>query len=89
MQHASPSASYAHSADRNWYSDADLTPEAVQNGCRDIAYQLVKNTEIDVSLHITQVIKHIKSPWRSNEIWPRPNDRSSFFVTHTQYAYGF
>uniref|UniRef100_A0A8C6Q5B1 alkaline phosphatase n=1 Tax=Nothobranchius furzeri TaxID=105023 RepID=A0A8C6Q5B1_NOTFU len=50
VQHASPSANYAHSADREWYSDADLTTEAVKNGCRDIAYQLVHNTEIDVIL---------------------------------------
>lgn len=49
VQHASPSASYAHSANRDWYSDSDLPSEAVQNGCRDIAYQLVYNTEIDVS----------------------------------------
>uniref|UniRef100_A0A4W6D7Y0 alkaline phosphatase n=1 Tax=Lates calcarifer TaxID=8187 RepID=A0A4W6D7Y0_LATCA len=50
VQHASPGASYAHSADRNWYSDSDLPSEAVQNGCRDIAYQLVHNTEINVIL---------------------------------------
>uniref|UniRef100_A0A673CRK8 alkaline phosphatase n=1 Tax=Sphaeramia orbicularis TaxID=375764 RepID=A0A673CRK8_9TELE len=50
VQHASPAASYAHSANRNWYADSDLPPEAVQDGCRDIAYQLVHNTEIDVIL---------------------------------------
>ncbi|XP_059197520.1 intestinal-type alkaline phosphatase-like [Centropristis striata] len=50
VQHASPSANYAHSANRHWYSDSDLTPEAIQNGCRDIAYQLVHNLEIDVIL---------------------------------------
>ncbi|XP_008300381.1 intestinal-type alkaline phosphatase-like [Stegastes partitus] len=50
VQHASPAANYAHSADRGWYADSDLTPEAVQNGCRDIAYQLVHNTQIDVIL---------------------------------------
>ncbi|GAA6219808.1 alkaline phosphatase-like [Lates japonicus] len=50
VQHASPGASYAHSADRSWYSDSDLPSEAVQNGCRDIAYQLVHNTEINVIL---------------------------------------
>uniref|UniRef100_A0A8C6WEV6 alkaline phosphatase n=1 Tax=Neogobius melanostomus TaxID=47308 RepID=A0A8C6WEV6_9GOBI len=50
VQHASPGASYAHSADRGWYSDADLTPEALQNDCRDISYQLVHNTEINVIL---------------------------------------
>lgn len=52
VQHASPGANYAHSADRGWYSDSDLTPEAVQNGCRDIAYQLIHNVEINVSLSI-------------------------------------
>ncbi|XP_076007441.1 intestinal-type alkaline phosphatase-like [Genypterus blacodes] len=50
VQHASPAANYAHSAKRGWYADSDLTSEAVQNGCRDIAYQLVHNTEIDVIL---------------------------------------
>lgn len=48
VQHASPAASYAHSADRDWYSDSDLTPEAVANGCRDIAHQLITNVEINV-----------------------------------------
>lgn len=52
VQHASPGASYAHSANRGWYADSDLSSEAVQNGCRDIAYQLVHNTEINVSLNI-------------------------------------
>ncbi|XP_019953907.1 intestinal-type alkaline phosphatase [Paralichthys olivaceus] len=50
VQHASPGANYAHTPDRGWYSDSDLTSEAVQNGCRDIAYQLIKNVEIDVIL---------------------------------------
>ncbi|XP_038147620.1 intestinal-type alkaline phosphatase [Cyprinodon tularosa] len=50
VQHASPAATYAHSADRSWYSDSDLTEEALANGCHDIAYQLVHNTEIDVIL---------------------------------------
>lgn len=50
VQHASPGAAYAHSANRGWYSDSDLTEEAVENGCRDVAYQLVHNTEINVIL---------------------------------------
>ncbi|XP_070688481.1 alkaline phosphatase-like [Pempheris klunzingeri] len=50
VQHASPSASYAHSANRGWYADSDLSSDAVQNGCRDIAHQLVYNTEINVIL---------------------------------------
>ncbi|XP_074524436.1 intestinal-type alkaline phosphatase [Halichoeres trimaculatus] len=50
VQHASPAANYAHTANRGWYSDSDLSEEAVQNGCRDIAHQLVYNIEIDVIL---------------------------------------
>ncbi|XP_029003532.1 intestinal-type alkaline phosphatase [Betta splendens] len=50
VQHASPGANYAHVANRDWYADSDLSKEAVSNGCRDIAYQLVHNTQIDVIL---------------------------------------
>ncbi|XP_061153545.1 intestinal-type alkaline phosphatase-like [Syngnathus typhle] len=50
VQHASPGANYAHTANRGWYADSDLSPEAVANGCRDIAYQLVHNVEINVIL---------------------------------------
>ncbi|KAM9358375.1 intestinal-type alkaline phosphatase [Symphorus nematophorus] len=50
VQHASPAATYAHTANRGWYADSDLSLEAVQNGCRDIAYQLVHNIEINVIL---------------------------------------
>uniref|UniRef100_A0A3Q3RKM7 alkaline phosphatase n=2 Tax=Mastacembelus armatus TaxID=205130 RepID=A0A3Q3RKM7_9TELE len=50
VQHASPGANYAHTASRDWYADSDLSPEAIKNGCRDIAYQLVHNTEINVIL---------------------------------------
>lgn len=49
VQHASPAANYAHSADRDWYSDAELSKEAANEGCIDIASQLVQNVEIDVS----------------------------------------
>ncbi|XP_038673161.1 alkaline phosphatase-like [Scyliorhinus canicula] len=50
VQHASPGATYAHVADRNWYSDANLPPDALKGGCKDIAFQLVHNTDIDVIL---------------------------------------
>lgn len=49
VQHASPGASYAHTASRDWYADSDLSAEAIRDGCRDIAHQLVNNVEIDVS----------------------------------------
>uniref|UniRef100_A0A8C3HSS8 Alkaline phosphatase n=1 Tax=Chrysemys picta bellii TaxID=8478 RepID=A0A8C3HSS8_CHRPI len=50
VQHASPGASYAHVVNREWYSDADLPKEAIRQGCKDIAYQLVHNTDINVIL---------------------------------------
>lgn len=43
VNHATPSAAYAHSADRDWYSDNEMPPEALTQGCKDIAYQLMHN----------------------------------------------
>lgn len=48
VQHASPGANYAHVADRDWYGDAELPASAVSEGCKDISYQLVHNTDINV-----------------------------------------
>ncbi|KAK3533393.1 hypothetical protein QTP70_019337 [Hemibagrus guttatus] len=50
VQHASPGANYAHVADRDWYSDAELPASAASEGCKDISYQLVHNTDINVIL---------------------------------------
>ncbi|XP_046891984.1 alkaline phosphatase, tissue-nonspecific isozyme [Hypomesus transpacificus] len=48
VQHATPAATYAHSASRKWYSDADMPAAAKKDGCLDIASQLLNNTDIDV-----------------------------------------
>ncbi|XP_074531987.1 alkaline phosphatase, tissue-nonspecific isozyme [Halichoeres trimaculatus] len=49
VNHATPSAAYAHSVDRDWYSDNEMPPEALQDGCKDIARQLIENIpNIDV-----------------------------------------
>ncbi|XP_030600173.1 alkaline phosphatase, tissue-nonspecific isozyme [Archocentrus centrarchus] len=40
--------SCAHSASRKWYSDADMPDSAKKEGCKDIAFQLINNTDIDV-----------------------------------------
>ncbi|NXT33506.1 PPBI phosphatase, partial [Pelecanoides urinatrix] len=50
VQHASPSGTYAHVVDRNWYADADMTADARRQGCKDIAWQLVHNVDINVIL---------------------------------------
>lgn len=51
VQHASPSGTYAHVVNRNWYGDADMPQEARDEGCKDIAWQLVNNVPINVSSH--------------------------------------
>jgi len=41
LTHATPAATYAHAPERDWENDRDLTDEARQNGCIDIAAQLI------------------------------------------------
>jgi alkaline phosphatase len=41
--HATPAATFSHSADRNWENDTDLPPRAVAEGCIDIARQIVES----------------------------------------------
>nr|XP_020469226.1 alkaline phosphatase, tissue-nonspecific isozyme isoform X1 [Monopterus albus]XP_020469301.1 alkaline phosphatase, tissue-nonspecific isozyme isoform X1 [Monopterus albus] len=49
VNHATPSAAYAHSVNRDWYSDNEMPAEALQDGCKDIARQLFENIpNIDV-----------------------------------------
>ncbi|XP_039653053.1 alkaline phosphatase, tissue-nonspecific isozyme isoform X2 [Perca fluviatilis] len=51
VNHATPSAAYAHSVDRDWYSDNEMPAEALKDGCKDIARQLFENIpNIDVIL---------------------------------------
>lgn len=42
LTHATPAATYSHTANRDWESDAELSDEAKANGCKDIARQLVE-----------------------------------------------
>ncbi|WP_394229177.1 alkaline phosphatase [Shewanella colwelliana] len=41
ITHATPAAAYAHAPERNWEADSNLPAEAVTNGCKDIAAQLL------------------------------------------------
>ena len=41
ITHATPAATYAKSAERNWEDVSDMPVEAVSDGCEDIASQLV------------------------------------------------
>ena len=42
LTHATPAATYAHSADRNWESDSSMPAAARESGCVDIATQFVE-----------------------------------------------
>lgn len=42
ITHATPAGTYAHTAYRDWESDADMPLEAARAGCKDIARQLVE-----------------------------------------------
>ncbi|XP_010630089.1 intestinal-type alkaline phosphatase-like [Fukomys damarensis] len=50
VQHASPAGTYVHTVNRNWYSDTDMPASARQEGCQDIATQLISNMDINVIL---------------------------------------
>ncbi|MEP1385462.1 MAG: alkaline phosphatase [Paraglaciecola sp.] len=41
ITHATPAATYAKSADRNWEDISDMPTEAIEAGCMDIAEQLI------------------------------------------------
>ena len=41
ITHATPAATFAKSADRNWEDDSDMPAEAIAAGCEDIASQLI------------------------------------------------
>ncbi|MFV7771899.1 alkaline phosphatase [Shewanella marisflavi] len=41
VTHATPAATYAHVPERNWEADSNLPAEAVTNGCKDIAAQML------------------------------------------------
>ncbi|MCG9696038.1 alkaline phosphatase [Shewanella sp. Isolate11] len=41
VTHATPASTFAHVPDRDWESDSNLPAEAVTNGCKDIAAQLL------------------------------------------------
>ncbi len=42
LTHATPAAVFAHSPNRNWERDTNLTEEALAGGCVDIARQLIE-----------------------------------------------
>ncbi|XP_032924937.1 intestinal-type alkaline phosphatase-like isoform X2 [Catharus ustulatus] len=50
VQHASPSGTYAHVVNRDWYADANMPQEARNQNCTDIAWQLVHNVNFTVIL---------------------------------------
>ena len=52
VTHATPAALYAHSPERGWESDNKLSAEAKQNGCIDIAQQLINHQQGEQRLEV-------------------------------------
>ncbi|XP_038940613.1 alkaline phosphatase, germ cell type-like isoform X3 [Rattus norvegicus] len=52
VQHASPAGTYAHTVNCDWYSDAHMATAALQEGCKDIAMQLISNMDIDGARYV-------------------------------------
>lgn len=53
ITHATPAAAYAHTPQRNWEADGDLPTDARQQGCIDIARQMIEGevgAELDLIL---------------------------------------
>ena len=53
LTHATPASVYARSPERDWESDRYLAPSDEQQGCRDIAYQMIRFDDgggLDVAL---------------------------------------
>lgn len=74
LNHATPSGAYAHSAYRYWYDDTDLPPEAVRDGCTDIAYQLYTHSDkIEVLLGGGR--KYFRPKETDDEEYDTPNGR--------------
>lgn len=45
LTHATPAATYAKAANRDWEDDSDMSEAALAEGCKDIALQLVESRE--------------------------------------------
>ncbi len=74
ITHATPAAVYAHTPNRNWESDAELSAEARTNGCRDIARQLI---EFPYGDGLDVVLGGGRSYFLPNTV-PDPEDAGSF-----------
>ncbi len=42
LTHATPAATYAHTSGRDWEGDSEMPAQAIADGCKDIAVQLIE-----------------------------------------------
>ncbi len=78
ITHATPAATYAHTPERDWESDANMPESAIKAGCKDIAQQLVefqipRNKNNGNSNNIGNGIEVIMGGGRANFL-PRQQD---------------
>jgi alkaline phosphatase len=66
LTHATPAATYAHSPERNWENDTDLTEAAKAAGCKDIAQQLLSTSRYGRGPLVALGAAAVNSPpWKS------------------------
>lgn len=56
ITHATPAAMYAHTVERNWESNESLPERAIQQGCKDIARQLIEYTDANPAQNGVDII---------------------------------
>ena len=88
VNHATPSAAYAHSVDRDWYSDNEMPAEALQDGCKDIARQLFENIpDIDVSQKY--LLQSVLKRWFDWLVDPQKNKSATILIIDSSFVFFF
>ncbi|MGI1679923.1 MAG: alkaline phosphatase [Cellvibrionaceae bacterium] len=72
ITHATPAATYSHSPERDWESDADMPESEIQSGCKDIALQLIEFSVPGITPKLDNGIEVVLGGGRRNFL---PNSR--------------
>lgn len=67
ITHATPASAFAHTPERNWENDLDMTEHSDTEQCKDIARQLIEdNTDINVSMNVS--LTHAYLTWATKYV---------------------
>ena len=67
ITHATPAATFAHTPNRDWESDAELSADARTAGCKDIARQMIElpygdGLEVALGGGRSYFLRHLQRP---------------------------